>query len=96
MGAVSEEPVVTIGVDGERWDECENAEENSASKTELGWSQEVKRPVCVTESGKDLNEFVQSKSDRITVTDEKRSCLSPMLTGTRHETKSCRNEPENY
>ena len=43
MGAVDEEPVITIGVDGEKWDESENAEENSASKTELGWSQEVSK-----------------------------------------------------
>ena len=37
MGAVNEEPVITIGVDGEKWDDSEHAEENSASKTELGW-----------------------------------------------------------
>ena len=30
--AVNEEPVITIGVDGEKWDESENAEENSVSK----------------------------------------------------------------
>ena len=41
MGAVNEEPVITIGVDGEKWDESEHAEKNSASKTELGWSQEA-------------------------------------------------------
>ena len=28
IGAVCEEPVITIGVDGEKWDECENDEES--------------------------------------------------------------------
>ena len=28
LGAVCEEPVITIGVDGEKWDECENEEES--------------------------------------------------------------------
>ena len=28
IGAVCEEPVLTIGVDGEKWDECENDEES--------------------------------------------------------------------
>ena len=28
IGAVCEEPVITIGVDGENWDECENDEES--------------------------------------------------------------------
>ena len=28
LGAVCEDPVITIGVDGENWDECENDEES--------------------------------------------------------------------
>ena len=28
IGAVCEEPVITIGVDSEKWDECENDEES--------------------------------------------------------------------
>ena len=28
IGAVCEEPVITIGIDGEKWDECKNDEES--------------------------------------------------------------------
>ena len=28
IGAVCDEPVITIGVDGEKWDECEHDEES--------------------------------------------------------------------
>ena len=39
VGAVCEEPVITIGVDGEKWDECGNDEESHVDgmSTEAFW-----------------------------------------------------------
>ena len=37
IGAVCEEPVVTIGVDGEKWDECENDEESHVDDVNGGF-----------------------------------------------------------
>ena len=68
-------------VNEREWRQGRDTDENDSSKAEPGWSQEVKRPVGATESGKNLNVFVQNKSNRITVRDEKRSCLNPKLIG---------------
>ena len=43
IGTVCEEPVITIGVDGEKWDECENDEESYVDDVnggflDLSWS----------------------------------------------------------
>ena len=38
LGAVKEEPVITIGVDGETLDECENGEESNVDDVNGGTS----------------------------------------------------------
>ena len=37
IGAVCEEPLITIGVDGEKWDECENDEESHVDDVNGGF-----------------------------------------------------------